>query len=44
VKYLVLIYGNPMSRGIWERLTEEQRAAGLQAYTELTESSPRPVS
>ena len=38
MKYLVLIYGNPMSRGIWERLTEEQRAAGLQAYTELTES------
>jgi hypothetical protein len=38
MKYVVLIYGNPMSRDIWARLTEEQRAAGLQAYTELNES------
>jgi hypothetical protein len=37
VKYVILIYGNPMSRGIWERLTPEQRAEGLGAYTALNE-------
>ena len=37
MKYLILIYGNPRSREIWSGLSEEQRAAGLAAYRELTE-------
>ena len=37
MKYVILIYGNPLSRGIWAELSEEQRAAGLKAYRELTE-------
>lgn len=32
MKYLVLIYSNPVSRGIWESFSEAERAAGLQQY------------
>jgi hypothetical protein len=37
VKYLVLIYTNPEARGLWERLSEAERAAGLGAYAALNE-------
>lgn len=37
MKYLVLIYGNPASREIWEGLSEAQRAEGLQGYAALNE-------
>jgi hypothetical protein len=37
MKYMILIHSNPRSREIWERFSEEQRAAGLQDYAALTE-------
>jgi len=37
VKFLILIYSNPVSRQIWDGLSEEQRAGGWRAYTELNE-------
>jgi hypothetical protein len=37
VKYLVLIWSNPASRGIWEGFTDEQRAEGYRYYAALTE-------
>jgi hypothetical protein len=37
VKYLILIYGNPQSRQVWESLPEEQRANDLQAYAALNQ-------
>jgi hypothetical protein len=37
VKYLILIYSNPASRGIWEGFSEDQRAAGYRYYAALTE-------
>jgi hypothetical protein len=36
VKYLVLIYGNPASRAIWEGLSDAQRAEGWRAYAALS--------
>lgn len=38
MKYVILIYGNPASRQIWEGLSEAQRAEGLQVYAALNES------
>jgi len=38
VKYLILIYGNPESRRLWESFSAEERAEGLSAYSALTES------
>jgi hypothetical protein len=42
VKYVILIYGNPASRAVWEGLSKEQRQTGLAAYEalnhDLTES------
>jgi hypothetical protein len=38
VKYLILIYDNPETREIWERLPNEEKAKGLHAYTALTEA------
>lgn len=35
MKFAILIYHNPLSREIWDRLTPEQRAAGLRAYAGL---------
>ncbi|SNT43684.1 Uncharacterized conserved protein [Asanoa hainanensis] len=29
MKYLIMVYGNPRSRAIWESFTDEQRAAGM---------------
>jgi hypothetical protein len=37
VKYLILIYSNPMSRQIWEGFSDAERAAGFQFYAALTE-------
>jgi hypothetical protein len=35
VKFAILIYHNPQSREIWDRVTPERRAEGLRAYTGL---------
>ncbi|HET6319647.1 MAG TPA: YciI family protein [Chloroflexota bacterium] len=35
MKYLILIYGNPQSRAIFQNLTDEQRAVGFAAYAAL---------
>jgi hypothetical protein len=35
MKYMILIHGNPQSRGIWEAMSDEQRGQGLQAYAAL---------
>jgi hypothetical protein len=35
VKYLILIYGNPESRAIWEGFSAAQRADGLAEYAAL---------
>ena len=37
MKYLILIYSNPESRAIWDRLSADQRAGGLGAYAALNE-------
>jgi hypothetical protein len=37
VKYLILIYGNPRSRAIWDGFSDEQRAEGFQVYASLNE-------
>lgn len=38
VKYLILIYGNPETREIWERLSAEEKTTGLHAYSALNEA------
>lgn len=35
MKYVILIYGNPASRAVWEGLSTEQRRSGLAAYEAL---------
>ncbi|CCH31480.1 YciI family protein [Actinosynnema sp. NPDC047251] len=37
MKYLILIYGNPESRAIWDGLPAQERAAGLDGYARLDE-------
>jgi hypothetical protein len=37
VKYMILIYGNPRTREIWEGLPDARRAEGLRLYAALTE-------
>ncbi len=37
MKYVILIYGNPASRAIWDDLPAEERAAGLADYARLNE-------
>jgi hypothetical protein len=37
MKYLILIYSNPMSRELWESFPAEQRSEGLAYYEALTE-------
>jgi hypothetical protein len=37
MKYVILIYGNPASRSIWESFTPQQRADGLRQYAALNE-------
>jgi hypothetical protein len=38
VKYLILIYGNPASRVVWNELSADERRVGLDAYAALTEA------
>lgn len=38
VKYVVLIYSNPMSRQIWDSLSSADRAEGLAYYATLAET------
>ena len=35
MKFLVLIYGNPESRAVWDSLTDEQKREGMTGYTAL---------
>jgi hypothetical protein len=37
MKYVILIYGNPASRQLWETLPAERRAEGLAVYAALHE-------
>ena len=37
MKYLILIYSNPMSRELWQSFSREERAEGIRAYEKLTE-------
>jgi hypothetical protein len=37
VKYLILIYSNPMSREIWEGLSDDQRVVGFKSYAALND-------
>jgi hypothetical protein len=37
VKYLILIYSNPLSRELWEGFSEAEQAEGFGAYAALTE-------
>jgi hypothetical protein len=37
MKYLILIYSNPMSRELWQSFSREERAEGIHAYEKLTE-------
>jgi hypothetical protein len=37
VKYVILIYGNPESRRVWQESLEGSRAEGLQRYAALNE-------
>ena len=37
MKYLILIYGNPESRAIWESFSDDERAEGFAYYGRLTE-------
>lgn len=37
MKYLILIHSNPTTRQLWQRLSADQRHAGLAGYTALRE-------
>lgn len=37
MKYLILIYGNPESRAIWEGFSDAERAEGYAVYAALKE-------
>ena len=37
MKYLILIYGNPESRAIWDSFTDAQKAAGFAYYAGLAD-------
>ena len=38
MKFLVLIYGNPESRAVWDSLTDEQKKEGMAGYAALREA------
>ena len=38
MKFLVLIYGNPESRAVWDSLTDEQKTEGMAGYAALHEA------
>ena len=37
MKYLILIYGNPESRAIWDSFSDEQKAAGFAYYGKIAD-------
>ena len=37
MKYVILIYSNPVSRQLWKEFSQTERAEGLRAYEALTE-------
>lgn len=37
MKYVILIYGNPASRAVWDGFAPEQQAEGLKIYAALNE-------
>ncbi|HEY9335983.1 MAG TPA: YciI family protein [Kribbella sp.] len=38
MRFLVLIYGNPESRAVWDALTDEQKKEGMAGYAALREA------
>ncbi|TCC49828.1 YciI family protein [Kribbella capetownensis] len=38
MKFLVLIYGNPESRKVWDALSDEQKKEGMAGYAALHEA------
>jgi hypothetical protein len=38
MKFLVLIYGNPESRAVWDAMTDEQKKEGMAGYAALHEA------
>jgi hypothetical protein len=38
MRFLVLIYGNPESRAVWDSLSDEQKREGMAGYTALNET------
>jgi len=38
MKFLVLIYGNPESRKVWDSLTDQQKKEGMAGYAALHEA------
>ena len=38
VKFLILIYGNPESREVWNQLSDEQKKEAMAGYTELEDA------
>jgi hypothetical protein len=38
MKFLVLIYGNPESRAVWDSLSDEQKQEGMAGYAALHEA------
>jgi hypothetical protein len=38
MKFLILIYGNPASREIWDGMSEEQQKEAMVGYTELSDA------
>ncbi|MGW6275846.1 YciI family protein [Kribbella sp. NPDC055071] len=38
MRFLVLIYGNPESRAVWDSLSDEQKREGMTGYTALNEA------
>ena len=41
MRFLVLIYGNPESRAVWDSLTDEQKKEGMAGYEALHEALAR---
>ena len=38
MKFLILIYSNPESRGVWDQMTEEQQREAMTGYVGLHEA------
>jgi hypothetical protein len=38
MKFLVLIYGNPASRAVWDAMSDEQKKEGMAGYAALHEA------